>query len=276
MARQYYYYKALRKTITQFLDIFNDIKIARYDANGNFKKYIEVPLKFSPKEKVWYWLNERKDDEILPIMSVSMVGVEYALERATNKNFTFNITCPEEMAATGSVSRYLAPSPFDISFQLNIWTLYLTDVDQILEQILPWFQPHIMIRIRLEEINTTFDAKVVFRSVSPEHEAEYSDEGRRVLKYVLDFSVQTLLFKPAELSGVVGKIITNYYLTEEAFTSALQDAETETISTTGASGGETQILYASGYTPDDNVIYKYEIFQFGEKVGKSLQGTFEK
>jgi len=275
MARQYYYYKALRKTITQFLDIFNNIKIARYDADGNFKRYVEVPLKFSPKEKVWFWLNERKDDEMLPIMSVSLTGVEYALERATNKNFNVNITCPEEVAATGSVSRYLAPSPFDISFQLNIWTLYLTDVDQILEQILPWFQPHIMIRIRLDEINTTFDAKVVFRSVSPEHEAEYSDEGRRVLKYVLDFSVQTLLFKPAELSGVVGKIITNYYLTEETFRSALQRADTDSTFTSGASG-ETAVITASGYTADDNIIYRYEIFQFGEEVGNDLIGEFKK
>lgn len=275
MARQYYYYKALRKTITQFLDIFNNMKIARYNTDGTFKKLVEVPLKFSPKEKIWFWLNERKDDEMLPMMSVSMTGVEYAIERATNKNFSVSTSCPDDIAGTSNVSRYLAPSPFDISFQLNIWTLYLTDVDQILEQILPWFQPHVVIKIKLEEINTTFDAKVVFRSASPEHESEYSDEGRRVLKYVLDFSVQTLLFKPAELSGVVGKILMNYYTNEETFRTALNDAYTTDSTFTSAASGESQVFTALGYTADDKVIFKYEIFQFGKEIGNDIEGTFD-
>jgi len=271
--RQYYYYKSLRKTITQFLDIFNGIKIARYEQDGTFKKLVEVPLKFSPKEKIWFWLNERKDDEMLPIMSVSMTGVEYAMERSTNRNYEFTV-CPSA-AEYGSITRFLAPAPYDISFQLNIWALYMTDIDQILEQILPYFQPHIFINIRIEEINTSFNAKVIFRSASPEHESEYSDEGRRVLKYVLDFSVQTLIFKPAEVTGIIGKIIANYYTTAEGFRSALNSAETVSTFTSAASG-ESQVITGLGYTEDDKIMYKYEIFQFGNEVGEDITGTFKK
>jgi hypothetical protein len=275
MARQYYYYKALRKTITQFLDIFNDIKIVRYTQAGTFSKYVEVPLKFSPKEKIWYWLNERKDDEMLPMMSVSMTGIEFAMERSANTGFKMNV-CGGEGAGE-DITRLLAPSPYDISFQVNIWALYMTDIDQIIEQILPWFQPHIFIRIRLDEINTQFDAKVVFRSASPEHESEYSDEGRRVLKYSLDFSVQTMLFRPAELSGVTHKIITNYYVTQEAFREALNNVNTQSTFTSAASG-ESQVITAIEpfYTEDDKVIFKYEIYQFGNEVGNDLIGTFDK
>ena len=79
--KNYYYYEVFRKTVTQFLDIFNDINIKRYDDSGCFLKNVNVPLKYAPKEKIWYWLNERKQDETLPIMAVTMQGVEYSLER---------------------------------------------------------------------------------------------------------------------------------------------------------------------------------------------------
>ena len=85
--KTYYYYQSLRKTIIQFLDIFNDIRIARYESDGaTVRGYLTVPLKFAPKTKAWYWINERKYDEILPIMSATMQSCEFATDRVVNKD----------------------------------------------------------------------------------------------------------------------------------------------------------------------------------------------
>lgn len=289
----YYYYKVLRKTIIQFLDRFNNIQIARYNSDGSFRKYVTVPIKFAPKEKFWFWLNERKDDEMLPIMSASMTSIEFSTERATNRKQGVITSCIE--ADTRSVNRFLNPTPYDLTFSIQIWSEYMTDIDQILEQILPWFQPHIFARVTIPEIGGNFDIKVIFQSAAPEFEAEYTDDARRVLRYVLDFRVQTFMFKPVETSGVIGEIFLNYYTTEQAFRRGLEASEiariTERITETSEdvrltedgevrvtdypyapSGETTRIIGVSAWGPDDsNKIYDYEVYQLGTKIGETIR-----
>jgi len=259
--KQYYYYKALRKTITQFLDMFNDIKIARYTQKGVFDKYIEVPLKFGMKEKIWYWLNERKDDEMLPIISVTMSSIEYSLERATNK---YRSICVSQTDG-GDLTRFLNPVPYDISFQVGIWGLYMTDIDQILEQILPYFQPYVFMRLYIEELDATFDVKVIFTSATPETELEWTDDNFRVLKWTLEFQVQTYLFRPVETVGTIGKIYLNYYTNETTF-----NARDNSSTFTSGASGETQrfVAISAGATPEDH-FYTYELFQFGNRIGRT-------
>ena len=260
--KQYYYYKALRKCTIQFLDLFNDIKIARYTRGGNFDKYIGVPLKYGPKEKWYYWINERKDDEMLPIMSVTLQGIEYSLERTTNKFRNILTSCGATNPNT--VSRYLNPTPYDIQFQLSIWALYMTDIDQILESILPFFQPHAYIRLPIEELESTFDLKVIFNSVSPDMDLEWPDENFRILRYTLDFTVQSYFFKPVETTGIVGKIFTNFYLSEGAFSSRLSSS-----TFTSAASGESQYFLGISPTAGDP-LYDYELYNMGNKIGETL------
>ena len=258
--KDFYYYHVFRKSITQFLDLFNEIQIKRYDRNGNFLKYIKVPLKYAPKEKIWYWLNERKDDEILPIMSASMNGVEYSLERQTNKHK--HVVNSGSASGGSGITRYLNPVPYDITFQLQIWTLYMHDIDQILEQILPFFQPFVYIRIPIPELFADFEAKVLFGAATPEFESEYGDDGWRVLKYSLDFTLQTYLFKPIEEKGLIEQMYVNFYTNDNAWKTAFEDTNSEFSC---AASGESMKLIGPSAT--DRSIWQYEIFQFGDKIG---------
>lgn len=52
--RQYYFFKTLRKAIIQFLDMFNDMEIAKYNDDGEITKYVKVPLKLASKQKFYY------------------------------------------------------------------------------------------------------------------------------------------------------------------------------------------------------------------------------
>lgn len=252
----------------QFLDLFNDIQINRYTRDGTFLKRITVPLQYGPKEKTWYWVNQRKDDEMLPILGASLTGVEYSLERQTNKHRKIVASVNEN-----SVSRYLNPVPYDINFQLGVWSLYMYDVDQILEQILPFFQPYVHIRIPIEELSTSFEAKVNFSSAAPEFESEYADEGRRVLKYTLDFIVQTYMFKPIEDQGTINDIFVNFYLNDNAW--AARNASS--TFTSGASGESMRLYTGSieereaifGVSANDPTYHLYDIYQFGDRVGRT-------
>lgn len=255
--KSYYYYKSLRKTIIQFLDIFNDIRIARYANDGTtIRSYLKVPLKLAPKQKVWYWIHERKDDEVLPIMSAMMQTCDFATERQVNKSAKIIKTSTLD---EGTVSRFLNPVPYNFGFQLSVWALYMIDIDQILEQILPYFAPYTMTKLNIPELDATLDIKVIFQSCTPDMTFEMPDEERRKLLWNLDFMVQGYLFQPLTDSGLVEEIITNFYINEDEFNAR----STETLFTTGApvSGAdETMWLKALGYDDEAELLYQYEIF----------------
>ena len=74
--KQYFFYKTFRKTIIQFLDIFNDIYIARYDIDGNVLRQVNVPIKFGPKSKAYMFIrNQQKTEEMLPMITVELQGI---------------------------------------------------------------------------------------------------------------------------------------------------------------------------------------------------------
>jgi hypothetical protein len=271
--KSFYYYKALRKTIIQFLDLFNDIQIARYDPNGNVKKMIKLPLKFSPKKKVWYWIHEKKEDEVLPILSSQMESLEYSTERQVNKFRKIVESSDEEVEKI--ISRYLNPVPYDITFTLNIWSLHMVDVDQILEQILPYFSPNAFIRVKIPELDATFEVKVLFQSANPDLTYDMSEEEVRILKWDLSFIVQTYLFLPVNDEKLIKEIISKIYVnknvldenigTESTFTSGASGAEDEaiwlkaleTVNPSAASASPMESIY---YDEDVKLLYKYEIF----------------
>ena len=264
--RAYYYYKVIRKTIIQFLDIFNNIQIGRYRegagaADGiTLEGLYTVPLKFGPKQKTWYWIEERKDDEMLPMISVTLQGVEYASDRQGSKVATI---CKSKNIDSGTLARFLNPIPYNFNFQVTIWSLHMVDVDQILEQILPFFSPYIQIRISIPELSTVLDERVQFNGANPDVTFEMSDEERRVLMWNLDFQVQGYLFAPLQdpdTAGLVEQIIIQYYTDCGMFL----DRDSSSEFTSSAPSGGLYTSWTKGITalpdPDATILYKYEIF----------------
>lgn len=255
----YFFFGVLRKTLIQFLDTFNDIQVARYHPNTTtVRKYVEVPIKLWSKEKAWKWLNERKDDESLPIMNVEMNSIDYASDRQTDPKFTFNTATP----SAGTVTKVLSPIPYNIGLSLHIWTKYMIDADQILEQILPFFNPYIVLKINIPELSTTYEVKVVLQSAMPEIEAEMDDEDYRVIKWTLDFLVHATFFKPTESAKIIKEIFVHEYTTEAEWNNRLDNLDTDTMFTSGASASLAKRIwsYAPWYDEDGEKLYNYEEF----------------
>lgn len=258
--KTYYYYQALRKTITQFLDVFNDIKIKRYDESGNFVRYITIPIKFAPKERAYYYIFENHQDEMLPMISVTMNSIEFASDRM-GSNYHVLTKSMEDC----QVSRFLNPVPYNLGFTVYLWTKYMSDIDQILEQVLAYFAPHIFIRIKIPEVDFSFDVKIVFTGASPDMQTDMGEEERRIIRYTMDFSVHTYLFRPVEDTGVIETIYINYYLKNNLL------ADTTSLFTSAASG-ESQVFTGLGLCTqeEDEKIYSYELYNYGRKIGPPL------
>jgi len=258
--KDYYFYRTIRKSTIQFLNMFSEIDIARYNTSGTITGYHRVPLKYGPKAKMYYWLHEQnsdgtpKHDIQLPIMGVSMTAMTFDPLRMPNMFDSIKVSTD---LTTRTISKYLNPTPYTLSFDLSIWSKYMVDIDQICEQILPYFQPHAFTRISINELDTTVENKIILQSCAPETEAQYGEEDWRDVRWTLGFDVQTYIFKPLETTPIVREIFTNLYTSETAF-----DARDTTSPYSSGAPGDTESMSLSGtgYDDDGNILYNYEIF----------------
>ncbi len=195
MGPKHYYFEVMRRTIIQFLNLFNDLRIARYDEDGMLLKYVSVPLKFAPKTKHW-WFAEKQDadgkrklDVLLPYIGIFMTDVDLSTGRLTNKHAKIR---SERLFQEVKHNRFANPVPYDYTFEVKIASQYMIDASQIIEQILPFFDPTAFIRVTIPELKVDhktedddegaypMDLKVIYEGSSQEVSIEMAEEIARV------------------------------------------------------------------------------------------------
>ena len=89
------------------------------------------------------------------------------------------------------------PVPYNMQFELAIMCKLNDDALQIVEQILPFFQPQYNLSINLVSlINEKKDVPVVLENITMDDQYEGDFTSRRVLLYTLRFTAKTYLFGP--------------------------------------------------------------------------------
>jgi hypothetical protein len=89
------------------------------------------------------------------------------------------------------------PVPYNMSFELSIMTKLNDDMLQIVEQIVPYFQPAYTMSVDLvETIGEKRDIPVVLEGISMQDDYEGDYSTRRALIYTLRFTAKTYLFGP--------------------------------------------------------------------------------
>lgn len=196
---EYFYHEILRRTVIAFGSLFNDISIKHTDNNQNVKSVIKVPLAYGPTQKFLARLEQSPDlnkpvQITLPRMSFEFTGLTYDSSRKATTTQTF--TLKSSSNGTETKKAYL-PVPYNMQFELSIMSKLNDDALQIIEQILPYFQPAYAMSVELvEDIGEKRDIPVVLESISMQDDYEGNFLTRRVLLYTLRFTVKTYLFGP--------------------------------------------------------------------------------
>ena len=195
---QYFYHQTLRKTVATFGTIFNNIKVIRADANGKVLNQTKVPLAYAPRSKFLERIrttdNLETDTKValkLPRMSFEITSISYDAERKLPKmNNYYRYT-----DSTTNKNKFLAPVPYLISFQLNVYSKTQDDALQIVEQIIPYFAPQYSITVKpfTEFTDIKHDIPITLQSVTFSDDFEGSQETRRTIIYTLDFQMNTFL-----------------------------------------------------------------------------------
>ena len=215
MFGRYFYHKAISKTVTAFGTLFNDIQVRHYDESNNPISVLKVPLSYGPVQKFLARIEQspagdRKVALSLPRMSFEMTSIDYDAQRKSSVIQTFK--APK--ASDGKViNNIYSPVPYNIGFELNILGKIQDDVLQIIEQILPCFQPAFNVIVRLiPEINEVRDIPIILNRVGFRDDYEGDFSTRRVIIYTLNFTVKTYLFNeiPEDSQGLIKKVQVDY------------------------------------------------------------------
>ena len=211
----YFYHEILRKTVIAFGTLFNDIEIKHKDKSGNGFSQLKVPIAYGPMQKFLARIeqspNLRKEVAItLPRMAFEMVGISYDPTRKSSTMQTFKVVDQNNKKITKS----FMPVPYNVNIRLSIMTKLNEDALQIVEQILPYFQPHFNLTINLvEQIGETRDIPMVLNSIQMDDDYEGDFTTRRSLVYTLDFTAKTYLFGPVDTGNdnIIKKVQVDYY-----------------------------------------------------------------
>ena len=214
MLGTYFYHEILRKTVIAFGTLFNEVHIQKEDKSGKTISDLKVPLAYGPRSKFLAKLQQQQELNqptaiTLPRMSFEMNSIAYDSQRKTSVTKTFKAVDNND-----KVKKVFLPVPYNVGFELNIMTKLNDDALQIVEQILPFFQPSFNITVDLiDSIGEKRDMPVVLENISFSDEYEGDFSTRRVLTYTLNFSVKTYLFGPIADStdGLIRKVQVDYY-----------------------------------------------------------------
>ena len=201
MLGKYFYHEVFRKTVVGFGTLFNNIEIKQ----GS--EVMKVPLAYGPKQKFLARLDQNPDPTnkrvqiTLPRISFEISGVSYDATRKVSPTQKIKIK-------KGTTSNYntFMPVPYNLDFEMAIISKNQDDGLQILEQVLPNFQPHFNLSVKLlSSMQEVKDVPVVLNNLDYEDDYEGDFSSRRAIIYTLQFTVKTYLYGPITESKTIRK-----------------------------------------------------------------------
>ena len=286
MLGSYFYNETIRKTVIAFGTLFNDIKIKKFGSDGKTISQIKVPIAYGPMQRFLARIEQQTnfDDNVaitLPRISFELTSYSYDPTRKASPITKFT--------GKGSTKlkhkKIFLPVPYEIGFRLSFAAKLQDDSLQILEQILPHFQPSFSVTVNmLEGVEEKRDIPFTLANVafSDEYEGDFST--RRFIQYDLDFIAKTYFYSevPTDESGVIKKVQVDYSTAIRApraqrytvVPQAVKDYNDDTATTITAEVNEKQTLVsvssAASLSTNTYIQIDSEVMRIREINGSNL------
>jgi len=268
---KYYYPRTLQGITVALLDLFNDISVIRYDTEGLPIGSKKVPITYGPMEK--YHLDRIENNYFdsdgkehgqryylqIPRIALYLNGIVYNSNRATASNsWRYWFTESLELS-NGQFDKILSdyqPTPYDYNFTLYIKCDDMSNLSQILEHILPYFNPALDLRVKeFSFLNIERDLNVTMDGVNPDFIDDQNEQDSRYLNASINLTVQGFQYRPILKSSSIINVINSKYLNYNSG-SLFESIHTSAHET---SGGEItsdrelpEDFHSSGYSLDGN------------------------
>lgn len=208
-----FYYRILRKYVTLFGTLFNNITFVRYEKNYTTEiQRIKVPLSYAPKDKmVTRYLSDpdlfKSTQVTLPRISFEIANITYDKDR--KQNSLLKMAAPG--SGTSAKSQYMGV-PYNIDFDLIVYAKNVDDGNQIIEQILPYFNPDFTLTINpVPEVGFLKDIPIILNSVDQNVQYEGNFDSVRYVFWTLRFTLKGYFFGPVMTPKIIRKSIVNIF-----------------------------------------------------------------
>lgn len=216
MFGKYFYHSKTVKAVAIFGRLFNDLYVVRKNSNGSSFSSVKVPLSYAPKQKfldrIAQQANLDTDQQVavkLPRMSFEITGIQYDASRQLQKTTNFS-----QVGTSTTRSKLNAYTPYLISFALNVYAKNQDDALQIVEQILPYFNPQYTVTIKPfpdDYPDVKEDIPITITGVDFSDDYEGQLESRRTIIYTMTFDLKLNYYGAIGSSSVITRSINNVY-----------------------------------------------------------------
>lgn len=207
MLNQKFFWGTIRKSIVAFGNMFNSISIDRLASDGTVVQSLRVPLAYAPKQKFLARIAalpesaEPSFESYLPRLSFEMNGIQYDPNRRVSlvqQNRALN------GSSTTSLNAQYAPSPYNISMTLYCYAKNQDDGLQIVEQILPYFNPDFNLTLNaVPAMGIKNDLPIILDSINYEDSYEGDFSSRRAIIWTLNFTMKLNFYGPVNRQGII-------------------------------------------------------------------------
>lgn len=242
MFGDHFYHERIKKSVAVFGTLFNNIYVLRKDSSGNGISQVKVPLSFAPKNKFLERIRENADLDTdtrvavkLPRMSFEITSLNYDAQRQLQKTNSF-----QSGGSSASIrNRFYTYVPYTLNFSLSIYGKTLDDIYQVVEQVIPYFNPQYTVTVKPfdEYTDITEDVPIALIGVSFSDDYEGAVETRRTIIYTLDFSMNVNFYGPVRPQSVITQVDAKLFDMEAGLSDS--DIQLETITVTPTPEGVT-------------------------------------
>lgn len=200
----YRYSKAIRGCDEAMVDLFNNVVVLDEDGKAH-----KVPIIWGTQERAVAWMlqdNTKKDGSLvverirLPMMAIYSSGIEFDQTRYTYHKAIDYLRDYSGRPGLHSKERYERDTvfgatkglPVNKTYTLMVWTMYMEDIDQILEQVILKFSPVAYISVR----GMRWETVVTLDSIANNVDYEPGDQNQRVIKYEFNLTARAYIPQP--------------------------------------------------------------------------------
>jgi len=236
----YYYPRVIERVTTAIIDVFNDIRINRFDDDGNVSKIIDVPIVHHYNKNFAQFIRNtskiKESQHQIPIMGLRLSGMSRDSNRTTQQNYVRTVYDKNRNISL----RDRRPSTWKISFTLTLYAENLIDFSQMVENILTYFDPTITLAItEFESVNIERDIILTLEDgISFDFVDEVSREEIQYYQTELKLTATAPLYPPVSAAAIIKHISQNIKMNNRPVGEIVDDGYVGSISDYNKKMGE--------------------------------------
>lgn len=212
LSQNHFYHRITRKMVVSFGTLFNNIRLVRYNKAGTQEiERINVPLQYAQKEKFYQRITQ--DPELTKETQITLPRMSFQLDSITYDPLRKRSLFVESFSPNSATSvKSIRTTPYNFDFTLSIYVRNTEDGTQIIEQILPYFNPDYNLTLDIIGLSDQkVDVPFILNNITYDVEDVGTADPIRILIWTLTFTAKGYMYGPIQTKNIIRKVTANTF-----------------------------------------------------------------